>query len=151
LYQDNIYFLSYVSQFFLQWEMFEKKKSCRENENTHFIFNYFFFVNRPVYEIMRKNTAQPDRPQIIWRTRIKSWIPKATNTYPQCNTYCFSTASMVARKYLSLTLCIHCLSCLSHFAEDNSTIFINCHHSWAGVMSLLLTTFYIASWKNIFF
>jgi len=37
---------------------------------------------RAVYEIMWKNTVQPDRPQMtIWRMRIASWIPKATNTY----------------------------------------------------------------------
>jgi len=27
-------------------------KSCRENQNTHFMFNYFFSVNHAVYEIM---------------------------------------------------------------------------------------------------
>jgi len=38
-------------------------KSCRENQNTHFIFNNFFFPeNRVVYEIMWKNIVQPGRP-----------------------------------------------------------------------------------------
>jgi len=38
-------------------------KSCRENHNTHFVFNnLFFFGNRAVYEIMWKNVVQPDRP-----------------------------------------------------------------------------------------
>ena len=28
-------------------------ESCRENQNTHFVFsNFFFFENRAVYEIM---------------------------------------------------------------------------------------------------
>ena len=47
-------------------------KSCRENEDTHFVFSNFFFKieNRDVYEIMWKNIAEPDRPQTtIWRTR----------------------------------------------------------------------------------
>ena len=39
-------------------------KSCRENQNTHFIINNIFPENRAVYEITWKNTVQPDRPQI---------------------------------------------------------------------------------------
>ena len=31
---------------------------------THFIFSNFFFLNRAIYEIMWKNTVQPDRPQM---------------------------------------------------------------------------------------
>ena len=60
--------------------MFEK--IYRENENKHFMFNNFFFVNRAFYEIMPKNTAQPDWPQMTtWRMRITCWIPKVINTY----------------------------------------------------------------------
>ena len=41
-------------------------KSCRKNQNTHFMFNntFFFLENRAVYEIMWKNAVEPDRPQI---------------------------------------------------------------------------------------
>jgi len=56
-------------------------RSCRENQNTHFIFNNFFFLNRPVYEIMWRNIVERSRPQIIWRMRSACWIPKATNTH----------------------------------------------------------------------
>jgi hypothetical protein len=56
-------------------------KSCRENKNTHFSSVTCFFENRAVYEIMWKDTAEPDRSHItIWRTRIACWIRKATNT-----------------------------------------------------------------------
>ena len=60
-------------------------KSCRENQNTHFImFNNLLFENRAVYEILLKNTAEPGMPQMtIWRMRIACWINKATNTRPQ--------------------------------------------------------------------
>ena len=48
--------------------------------------------------------VQPDRPHItIWRTRIACWIPKATNTLRQCNTHCFSTATMIVRTRLIVT------------------------------------------------
>jgi len=48
-------------------------KSCRENQDTHFMFNNFFFSleNRAVYGIMWKIIVEPDRPQMtIWRMRI---------------------------------------------------------------------------------
>jgi len=59
-------------------------KSCRENQNTHFMIN-FFFDKCAVYEIMWKNTEQPDRPQIIlWCKQIARWIPQATSTQSEC-------------------------------------------------------------------
>jgi hypothetical protein len=41
--------------------------TCIENQNTRFMFNTFFLENRAVYEMMWKNIAQLERPQItIW-------------------------------------------------------------------------------------
>jgi hypothetical protein len=36
----------------------------RENQNTHFMFNnfFFFFENYAIYEIMWKNNVDPNRP-----------------------------------------------------------------------------------------
>ena len=58
------------------------RKSCRENQNSHFMFkNFFFSENRSVYEIMWKNIVERGGPQMtIWRMGIAYWIPKATNT-----------------------------------------------------------------------
>jgi len=42
-------------------------------------------------------------------------ISKARHTLRICNTYCFSTAIMVARTHLSVTLYVHCLSCVIEF------------------------------------
>jgi hypothetical protein len=40
-------------------------KSCRENKNTHFMFNNLFFSeNRAIYEITWKDSAQPNRIQM---------------------------------------------------------------------------------------
>jgi len=89
-------------------------KSCRENQNTHVAFSNFL-ENRAVYEKMWENIAERGRPQMtIRRMRIACWIPTATNTHTLrlCNTHCFTTATMVARKRLDVTLCVHCLSCL---------------------------------------
>jgi hypothetical protein len=56
-------------------------KSCRENQNTHFIFNNFFLENRVICEMTWKNAVEPGRPQMtIWRMRIACWVQKVTNT-----------------------------------------------------------------------
>jgi hypothetical protein len=54
--------LWYLAEFFLEWEMFQTKVIYKIK--THFMFNNFFSENRTVYEIMRKNMVQPDRPQM---------------------------------------------------------------------------------------
>jgi len=72
-----------------------------------------FFENRAVYEIMWKNVTERGRPQItIWRLCTACWIPKAKHyTHKFCNIHCFSTATMVARTSLNVTLYVHWLSC----------------------------------------
>jgi len=40
----------------------------------------FFPENHAVYEIMGKNTAEPDRPKMTCRMHISCWISKARNT-----------------------------------------------------------------------
>ena len=57
-------------------------KICRENQNTHFMFNNVFPVHRAVYEIMCVNAVQPDRPRmaISYNTenmQFECAIPKA--------------------------------------------------------------------------
>jgi hypothetical protein len=57
-------------------------KSCRENQNTHFVLSEFPPPeNRAVNEIMWKNIVDPDRPQmLIWRMRVACWVRKNTET-----------------------------------------------------------------------
>ena len=86
------------------------QEGCREIQKTRFKFsNLFFPENRVVYEIMWKSTVESDRPQMtIWHMRIACWI----HTLRLCNTYCFSTATAVARLNLNVTLYVLRLSCL---------------------------------------
>jgi hypothetical protein len=45
----------------------------------------FLIENHAVNEIMWKNIVQPGGPQMtIWRMRYACWIPKITNTHPEC-------------------------------------------------------------------
>jgi hypothetical protein len=60
------------------------------------MFNNIFFDNFAVYEIMWKNSVQPDRPQMtILCVRFVCWISEATHTHAHThtdrifNTYCF--------------------------------------------------------------
>ena len=39
--ETSTHILSYLAHFFLEWEMFQTK-SCRENQNIHFVFSNFF-------------------------------------------------------------------------------------------------------------
>ena len=61
------------------WMIFRMRnvsnRSCRANQNTHFIFSNFF---PKVDEIMSKNVVEPERPQMtIWRP-VACCIIKAT-------------------------------------------------------------------------
>jgi len=39
--------------------------SCRENQNTHFMLNFFlWFENNAVYELLWRNIVEPDRPHL---------------------------------------------------------------------------------------
>ena len=101
-------------------------KCCRENRNTHFIFNIFFFENLAVYEIVAK--CDGDRGATndvtIWRIRVACCISEATCT--NAHAHALSAARAHTHKYvifiafprhsdsrtrLILTLYIHCLSC----------------------------------------
>jgi hypothetical protein len=60
-------------------------KSCRENQNTRFVFHNFFSVETPaIYDIMWKNIVQPDSPLMtVCRMRIACWITKSTDTHSE--------------------------------------------------------------------
>jgi len=67
--QTNIQFLIISYPFLLRMRNFSEK-SCRENQNTHFVLNYDFFLKKivPFVRKMWKNFLEPDRPQTtIWR------------------------------------------------------------------------------------
>ena len=96
-------------------------KSCRETRNTHCVFSNFFLPRKSCfYEIMWENIAERGRPQMTkWRMRIACWISKATNTHTHthklCNNCSFSTATMVTRTRLNVTLYEHCLYSSAHY------------------------------------
>jgi len=59
-------------------------ESCRQNQNTHFVFSKFFSKNRSFWYNTEKY-CRGSRAQItIWRMHIACWIPKATNSHLKC-------------------------------------------------------------------
>ena len=127
---------------------------CRENQNTHFVFSNLK-KNCAVYEIMWKNIAERGRPQMtIWRMRIACWVTEATKmTVRRFHTACwltnatktyskyvtlsaFSTARMVTRTRLNVTLYVHCFArCTGLISQPRCvliTFIVTCHD---GIMT----------------
>jgi hypothetical protein len=66
-------------------------KSCRENQNTHFVFSNFFFFQKScrLWDNVEKycTARQVTDDKIIRRMRFACLITKATDTLRICNTY----------------------------------------------------------------
>jgi hypothetical protein len=57
------------------------EKGRAENQNTHFMFNNASPKTRAIYEILWKNTVEPEATDdAIWRMCIACWITTATDT-----------------------------------------------------------------------
>jgi len=99
--KTNILFWSNHTQLFSEWEMFQTK--VVQNIKTQ------LFKNRAMYEIMWKNIVQPEWSGHIWQygtcTVHTGQIRHQTQTL-RCDTYCYSTASMVERTHITVTLYI---------------------------------------------
>ena len=87
-----------------------------EEIKTHFMFNNFFprkscrlWDNVEKHGTARRATDD----SITRRMRFACWITKATDTQSEYAIHCFSTATMVTRKLLNVTLHIECPSCYS--------------------------------------
>ena len=75
--KSNSRFLSYLSQFISEKEIFQT--NVVENINIR-ILCWVIFENYSIYEIMWKNIVEMDRSQMtIWRMRMAWWIPHTQN------------------------------------------------------------------------
>jgi len=104
----NIQFWSYLTEFFLRRERFQK--NFVEKIKTNIMPNFY---NRGLHEIVWKNIVEPNRPQVtISRMRITCWIPKATNAHSD---YVILVTFTLQRWFLErawlLRSSVHCLSC----------------------------------------
>jgi hypothetical protein len=69
LYEDQYKFLIISLSVILRMRTVSDK-SCRGNQNTHFMLNNVFVKNRAIYEIKWKNIVEQGSTQTIWRMRI---------------------------------------------------------------------------------
>ena len=97
-------FLSYLAQFFWEWEMFQTYSV--EQFKTHILYSVTLFENRAVYAIRWKNIARLGWPQMtIGRKRISCWIPKRARTHTHRHTHTHS--QYVILILFSLQQCFH--------------------------------------------
>jgi hypothetical protein len=101
--------------------------------------NVFFFENRAVYEIIWKNMAQPQRPKMTIQHGAcalhAGYLKLQKHTLTICNNYCFSTATMVTRTRLNVTLYVQS-ACL---LVNNYEIVYSCLHCCLWILSLLFS------------
>ena len=100
----------YLAQFFFEWEIFWIK--FVEKIKTHFMLNYFFLKSCLLWNNVEKcgGAGEAADNMAHFPARSHARTHKYTHT-ETCNTYCFSTATVVSWMCLSVTLYVHCLSC----------------------------------------
>jgi hypothetical protein len=125
-------FIKHLAKFFLEWELFQMK--VLEKIKIHILCPITFFPK--IVPFKRKyqkcgGAREATNDVTIWCIRVACWIMKATRmhtpTHPGtrpcthahslthtkqiCNTYFFSTATIVTRTRLNVAWYVHCLSC----------------------------------------
>jgi hypothetical protein len=82
-------------------------KSCTENQNTYFVYSIFFFENRAVCDILwekKYGIARQATDDNMARALCIMGNYGYRHAVRICNTYCFSTTTMVARTGRNVTL-----------------------------------------------
>ena len=116
------------------------RQNFRENHNTHFMFNnYFFFKSYRLWDKKEKycragqatdeNMAHAHFMLNIWSTK---------RTLRICDTYCFSTATIVEQTFLSVKLYKHCLFCIV-ISTSPLHSFLSEILTWPKQMKLILS------------
>jgi len=98
--------------------MFQTKVA--EKIKTHFVFNNFFYENRAFYVIMWKNIGQITDDNMA-HAHCMLDNSSYRETLRMCNTYFFSTATMVTRTSFYVILYVHFLPCISQ-RHYNTTV-----------------------------
>ena len=137
-------FWSHLARFFLEWEMFQMK--VLEKVETHFVFSNFYLRKswllwHNVEKYFRARQATDDKmAHALCMLNAQGY----KYTLRICNTYCSSTAKMVTRTRLSVTLHVQRLytgsfkmivrvltTCLTQY-----TSFSRCNPMWFLSMGL---------------
>jgi hypothetical protein len=117
-------------------------RSCRENQNTHFTFNTFFFFLESL--LLRNNVEKYDRKQatdvnIIRHMRFAFWITKATDTHSQDviliafprQQWLRESASMLRFTYIACLVFLRHSCVWAYYAPYTMDTVSSCHGSIA--------------------
>jgi hypothetical protein len=105
----KIYFLSYLAQFFLKWDV--SGTNFWECQNTHFISNNFISKIVPLWDHMEKCCMA----QTTMRMSTAWWIPKNTGTHseyiilnalPLQQSYVIDTSTLLLSLKTELNICL---------------------------------------------
>ena len=107
--KNNLHFLSYLARFFLEWGTFQTK--VVEKMKTHILCSVTFFFLRKSCRVWGNLKKWRRARQTTDDNMAYAHCMLDTHTLTTCNTSCFSTATMVARTRLSVTLRVQCLYC----------------------------------------
>jgi hypothetical protein len=96
--------------------------------NTHFMINDFSpkTVTFMTYVEKYGTARQATNHNLIRRMRIACLTTEATDTLRICNTYCFSTATVVIRVRLNAAFYVQWLS----FVKSNDVSYQSVQHTW---------------------
>jgi hypothetical protein len=124
----DTHFWSHLAQFFFRMTNVSYK-SCRESQNTHFVFNNFSRKSCLLRDV--EKCCRAGQPQMtIWRKRIACWIPTAINTHSEHVILIALPLQQWLHKHASLLRCtsIACLVLLLNAAKSHA-----CHRtSWSA-------------------
>ena len=91
--------------------------SCRENQNTHYLFNSFFFKSYSLWDNVEKFYRVWQPQMTIWRMNIECRITKAIHTHTQYVIFiAFLLQQLIVRTRLNLTYTY--IACLVYYTRD---------------------------------
>ena len=100
--------------FFLKWEIFQTNV-VEKRKKTHFMFNNFFPKIVPFMRYCGKILySHGGYRWQYYACALQAGLLRLQTHTQICNSYWYSTATMVERTRLNVTLYVHCLCCYSH-------------------------------------
>jgi hypothetical protein len=101
-------------------------KSCRENQNTTFVFNNCLLNCYRWWDNVNKcrRVVQITENNIIGRMRFAYWVTTATDMFRMCNTCC-SVTTMMKQTRPNVTLYLRGLHCFPWLCSPIETSFIS--------------------------
>jgi hypothetical protein len=107
----NIHILSHLAPFYLEWEIFQTK--AVEKIETHILCSTIYFIkSRHLWDNVEKYCRWAGhRWQHGACALYAGYLMLQIRALRLCNSRCFPTAKVVARKRLNVTLYAHFVSC----------------------------------------